>query len=69
VFADDICVFCPSARGLQSVLDMFQAYAESHGIIFNCSKSVCMMFKSKSVKSTVTLLLTLGGHNVKSVNH
>jgi len=27
MFADDICVFCPSARGLQSMLDVCQAYA------------------------------------------
>jgi len=46
-----------------------QAYAESHGIIFNCRKTVCMTFKAKSTKSTVTPLLTLGGQNVKSVNH
>ena len=48
-FFDDICVFCPSARGLQSILDVCQAYAESHKkIIFNCSKTVCMMFMTKS---------------------
>ena len=25
MFADDICVFCPSVRGLQSILDVCQA--------------------------------------------
>jgi len=48
---------------------MCQAYAELHGIIFNCSKTVCMTSKANSAKSTVTLLLTLGGQNVKFVNH
>jgi len=63
-------MFCPSVRELQSILDVCQAYAESYGIIFNCSKTVCMTFKTKSVKSTVTPpLLTLSGWNVKSVNH
>ena len=37
MFADDICAFCPSVRWLQKMLDVCQAYAESHGIIFNCS--------------------------------
>jgi len=32
-------------RGLQSILDVCQAYAQSHEIIFSCSKTVCMMFK------------------------
>ena len=54
---------------LQIVLDVCQAYAESHGIIFNCNKTVCMMFEAKSKKSAVTpILLTLGGQNVKYVN-
>jgi len=39
MFADDICVFCPNVRGLQSILDVCQAYAELHGIIFNCNKT------------------------------
>ena len=42
MFADDICVFCPSVRWLQRILDVCQAYAESHGIIFNCNKTVCI---------------------------
>ena len=37
MFADDICVFCPSVRWLQRILDVCQASAESHGIIFNCN--------------------------------
>ena len=68
MFADDICVFCPSVLLLQRIQDVCQAYAESHGIIFNCNKTVCMTFKAKSANRTVTPLLTLGGQNVKSVN-
>jgi len=68
MFADDICVFCLSVRWLQRILDVCQAYAESHGIIFNCNKTVCMTFKAKSAKSTDTPLLKLGGQYVKSVN-
>ena len=40
MFADDICVLCPSVRWLQRILDVCQAYAESHGIIFNCKKKL-----------------------------
>jgi len=39
MFADDICVFCPSVRWLQRILYVCQAYAESHGIIFNCPQN------------------------------
>jgi len=50
MFVDDICVFCPSVRWLQRILNVCQAYAESYGIIFNCSKTVCMTFKAKSAQ-------------------
>ena len=62
------CVFCPSVRWLQRILDVCQAYAESHGIIFNCNKTVCMTFKAKRAKSTATPILKLGGQYVKSVD-
>ena len=69
MFADDICVFCPSVRGLQSILDVCQAYARSHEIIFNCSKTVCITSKAKTAKRTVIQLLTLSVLTVKSVSH
>jgi len=68
MFADDIRVFCPSVRWLQQILDVCQAYAEWHGIIFNCNKAVSMTFKAKSAKSTVTPVLKLGGQYLKSVD-
>ena len=69
MFADDICVFCPSARGMQSILNVCEAYARSYEIIFNCSEIDCMMFKAKTVKSLVIPLLTLGVLTVKYVSH
>ena len=68
MFADDICVLCPSVRWLHRILGVCQAYAESHGIIFNCNKTVCMTFKAKSAKSTATPVLKLGGQYVNSVD-
>jgi len=60
---------CWSVRWLQSILDVWQAYAELNGIIFRCRKTVCMTFKAKSAKSAVTSLLILGGQNRRFVNH
>jgi len=68
MFADDICVFCPSVRWLQRILDVCQAYAESHGIISNCNKPVSMTFKAKSAKRTAITLLKLGGQYGKFVD-
>ena len=47
---------------------MCQAYAESHGIIFNWNKTVCITFKAKSARSTATPVLKLGGQYVNSVD-
>jgi len=44
----------------RELLSMCQAYAESHGNIFNYSKTICLTFKAKSAESTVTPLLTNG---------
>jgi len=68
IFADDICVFCPSVRWLQRTLGVCGAYAESHGIISNSNKTVCMTFKAKRAKSKAITLLKLGCQHVKSVN-
>ena len=37
-FVEDICVLCPSVRGLQRILDVCQAGAGLHEIIFNAEK-------------------------------
>ena len=63
-----ICAFCPSVRWLQRILDVCQAYAESHGIIFNCNKTVCMTFKAKSARSTATPILKLRGQYINSAD-
>jgi len=42
----------------RELLSVCQAYAESHGSIFSCSKTVGMTFEAKSAKSIVTPLLT-----------
>ena len=53
---------------LQRILDVCQAYANSHGIISNCNKIVYMTFKAKSAKGIATPLLKLGGQYAKSVD-
>jgi len=52
----------------RELLSVSHAYAESHRNIFNYSKTVCMTFKPKSSKSTVTLLLTHQNRRQKVFN-
>ena len=58
-FADDICLLAPSLNGLQYRVDMCTAYAKTHKIFFNSSKSVDVLFKPKEfcVSSSPTFFL------------
>jgi len=49
LFADDAVVFAPSAKGLQQLLDLCSNFAISHNVVFNSSKSQCLIVNSKYV--------------------
>ena len=43
MYADDLVIISPSAKGLQCLLDILCAdYGQSHDILFNDGKTVCM---------------------------
>ena len=46
-FTDDICLLAPSLSGLQALFDICTAYAKTHKIFFNSSKSVDVLFEPK----------------------
>ena len=50
LYADDICLFAPSASAMQSLLDVCYEYGTDNDILFNPIKSVCAVFKPKAYK-------------------
>ena len=68
MFADDICVFCPSVRWLQRILDVCQLMQNLMVLVSTATKLFVGRLRL-SAKSTVTPLLTLCGQNVKSADH
>jgi len=52
MYADDICCFAPSRKGLQTLFNTCSEYANSYDIPFNCSKINVMMFKTSYLKLT-----------------
>ena len=50
-YADDLVLLCPSHRGLQELLQTCEKFALEHDIIFNTTKSVVMIRRSKLLKS------------------
>jgi len=47
LFADDAVVFAFSAKGLQRLLDICSKFAVTHNIVFNVTKSQCVIINSK----------------------
>ena len=47
MYADDLVILSPSAKGLQRLVDMCAAYGDIHDITFNHAKTVCMYLPSK----------------------
>ena len=43
MYADDLVVFAPSIRGLQTLVNMCENFAETHHVIFNSHRSVVSM--------------------------
>ena len=40
MYADDLTLLAPSAKGLQKLLDTCETYANTHEMVFNSKKSV-----------------------------
>ena len=57
LYADDIALFSPSAKGLQKLLDMCFTYGCSHDIQFNPSKSVVMYIDSRKLRAARPMVI------------
>jgi len=67
-FADDICVFSPSISGLQCLLNICGDYAAEHDIIFNCNKTIGVLFCPEKYKQPAPSNVFLNGVRVKFLN-
>ena len=67
MYADDICCFAPSFKGLQRLVDTCVEFAAKHNIVFNCRKTKAMYFPCKFFKTT-DHNLTVNDQHVEFVN-
>ena len=67
MYADDICCFAPSFKGLQRLVDTCVEFAAEHNIVFNCGKTKAMYFPCKFFKTT-DHNLTVNDQHVEFVN-
>ena len=50
MYADDLTLLAPSAKGLQKLLDTCETYANKHEMVFNSKRSVFMCIEAKCAK-------------------
>ena len=53
MFPDDLCVFSPSVKGLQKLVNVCKEYAVNNCITFNNDKTVGMIHQNKKFKGNV----------------
>ena len=46
-YADDIVLLAPTVTALQTLLEVCRAYAAPHDIVYNTTKTVCMLIRQK----------------------
>ena len=50
MYADDVVLVSPSAKGSQKLVNENLKYGNEHNILYNKSKIVCILFKSSKYK-------------------
>ena len=68
MFADDLCCFSPSVKGLRKMLQLCEKYALTHAIKFNPNKTAGMLFPSPTLKLNFQPNINLDGCAVKFVS-
>ena len=46
-YADDMVLLAPTVTALQTLLEVYRAYAGPHDIVYNTTKPVCMLVRPK----------------------
>ena len=54
---------------LQDLLDVCSNYAKLHDIVFNCKKTVGMIFSSKNMYTFIPCYMNIDGQKIKFVNN
>jgi len=66
-YADDLCVISLSSESMQMLLNKCNHYCNSHDLVFNVKKSVCMFYKCCVNKKCDNPVLYLNGNKIDFV--
>ena len=57
MYAGDLVVFAPSAKGIQNLLDVCTTFGEKNDIIYNSTKSQIMLFDTRNIGFNIEICL------------
>jgi exonuclease III len=66
-YADDMVLLAPAVGALEQLLSLCEAYADSHGLVYNVAKSEVMVFKAGKIKPCRVPRIMLNGVPLKVV--
>ena len=65
MYADDLSIVCPSAKGMSELLKVCEHYVTKHHIKYNSNKSAVVICRNSYVKNVIFSPFTIKGENKK----
>ena len=66
-YADDMVLLAPKVTALQTLLEVCRAYAAPHDILYNTTKTVCMLVRPKQSQGRYSTIVRLGNEELSFV--
>ena len=66
-YADDMVLLVPTVTALQTLLEVCRAYAGPHDIVYNTTKTVCMLVRRKQLQGRYSTRVRLGNEELSCV--
>ena len=63
-YADDMVLLAPTATALQTLLEVCRAHAGPHDIVYNTTKTVCMLVRPKQSEGRYSTRVRLGNEEL-----
>ena len=66
-YSDDMVLLAPTVTALQTLLEVCRAYAGPHDIVYNTTKTVCMLVRPKQSQGQFSTRVRLGHEELSFV--
>ena len=67
-YADAMVLLAPSVTALQILLGICRAYSDPHDIVYNTTKTVCLLVRPKQSHGRLTTTVKLGNEELSIVD-